>query len=59
MPTLLAFSRQEPQLGTKLSRPEQMRNKEFLRKWLIEEAIRGGRKGGSGGGMFGGWFGGN
>lgn len=54
MPTLLAFSRQEAQFDTKLSRPEDMRNKEFLRRWLIEEARRGGRSGGGGGkGLFG------
>ncbi|KAF2180070.1 hypothetical protein K469DRAFT_640344 [Zopfia rhizophila CBS 207.26] len=57
MPTLLAFSRQEAQLETKLTRPEQLKNKEFVRQWLETEARRGGRTGGSGGSMFGGWFG--
>lgn len=53
MPTLLAFSRQEAQFDTRLTRPEEMRNKEFLREWLIKEALRGGRRGGGGGSMFG------
>ena len=57
MPTLLAFSRQEAQLETKLTRPEQMKDKEFLREWLLNEARRGGRKGGSGGSLFGGLYG--
>lgn len=57
MPTLLAFSRQEPQMETKLTRPEQMKNKEFLREWLLNEARRGGRAGGSGGSLLGGLFG--
>ncbi|KAF1841230.1 uncharacterized protein K460DRAFT_257208, partial [Cucurbitaria berberidis CBS 394.84] len=46
MPTLLAFSRQEAQFDTRLTKPEDMRNKEFLREWLLTEARRGGRKGG-------------
>lgn len=58
MPTLLAFSRQEAQMDTKLTRPEQMKDKEFLREWLRNEARRGGRAGGGGGSLFGGWFGG-
>jgi thiol-disulfide isomerase/thioredoxin len=58
MPTLLAFSRQEAQLETKLTRPEQMKDKAFLREWLLNEARRGGRAGGSGGSLFGGLFGG-
>lgn len=53
MPTLLAFSRQEAQFDTRLTRPEEMRNKEFLREWLVKEASRGGRRGGGGGSMFG------
>ncbi|KAF2268847.1 hypothetical protein CC78DRAFT_558250 [Lojkania enalia] len=58
MPTLLAFSRQEAQLETKLTHPEQMKNKEFLRNWLLEEARRGGREGGSDDSLLGGLFGG-
>ncbi|RYN39039.1 hypothetical protein AA0112_g4015 [Alternaria arborescens] len=53
MPTLLAFSRQEAQFDTRLTRPEEMRNKDFLREWLVREAQRGGRMGGGGGNMFG------
>ncbi|KAF2121080.1 hypothetical protein BDV96DRAFT_483611 [Lophiotrema nucula] len=56
MPTLLAFSRQEPQLETKLTRPEQMKDKNQLREWLLTEARRGGRQGGAGGKAFGGWL---
>ncbi|OCL14910.1 hypothetical protein AOQ84DRAFT_351297 [Glonium stellatum] len=55
MPTLLAFSRQEAQLETKLTKPEQMKDKKFLRQWLETEAKRGGA-GGAGGSLFGGWF---
>ncbi|KAF2241083.1 hypothetical protein BU26DRAFT_391796, partial [Trematosphaeria pertusa] len=46
MPTLLALSRQEAQFETKLTRPEEMKNKDFLRRWLLNEARRGGRTGG-------------
>ncbi|KAF2703561.1 hypothetical protein K504DRAFT_463294 [Pleomassaria siparia CBS 279.74] len=59
MPTLLAFSRQEAQLETKLVRPEQMKDRNFLRQWLLTEARRGGRAGGAGGSLFGGLFGGS
>ncbi|KAJ4368009.1 hypothetical protein N0V83_006364 [Neocucurbitaria cava] len=54
MPTLLAFSRQEAQFETKVTRPEDMRTEGFLREWLVSEARRGGRKGGGGGGCLGG-----
>jgi len=53
MPTLLAFSRQEAQFDTRLTKPEDMKNKEFLREWLLNEARRGGSSGGGGGGIFG------
>ncbi|KAH3963520.1 hypothetical protein HBH70_164680 [Parastagonospora nodorum] len=53
MPTLLAFSRQEAQFDTRLTKPEDMKNEEFLREWLLNEAKRGGRMGGGGGGIFG------
>ncbi|CAO2654567.1 Nn.00g113000.m01.CDS01 [Neocucurbitaria sp. VM-36] len=53
MPTLLAFSRQEAQFDTRVTRPEDMRNKDFLREWLLNEARRGGRMGGGGGSLFG------
>ncbi|KAF2020093.1 hypothetical protein BU24DRAFT_448447 [Aaosphaeria arxii CBS 175.79] len=58
MPTLLAFSRQEAQMETKLIKPNEMKNKEFLREWLLSEAKRGGRAGGSGGSLLGSLFGG-
>ncbi|KAF1360988.1 hypothetical protein EJ07DRAFT_81705, partial [Lizonia empirigonia] len=44
IPTLLAFSRQEAQVDTKLVRPQEMQDEEFLREWLRTEARRGGRK---------------
>ncbi|OAL45292.1 hypothetical protein IQ07DRAFT_222144 [Pyrenochaeta sp. DS3sAY3a] len=53
IPTLLAFSRQEAQFDTKLTRPEDMKDREVLREWLVEQARRGGRRGGGGGKMFG------
>ncbi|OCK83434.1 hypothetical protein K432DRAFT_322308 [Lepidopterella palustris CBS 459.81] len=56
MPTLLAFSRQEAQLETKLTRPEQMKDRQFLRQWLETEARRGGA-GRAGGSLFGALFG--
>ena len=56
IPTLLAFSRQEAQLQTKLTNVEEMKDKDFLRLWMEDEAMRGGR-GGKGGGLFGGLFG--
>ncbi|KAF2494034.1 hypothetical protein BU16DRAFT_428785, partial [Lophium mytilinum] len=42
MPTLLAFSRGEAQVETKLTRPEEMKDRERLREWLEGEARRGG-----------------
>lgn len=55
MPTLLAFSRQEAQFDTQLVKPQDMKNKDFLREWLLTEARRGGRQGGGGGGGLFGW----
>ena len=52
LPTMLAFDRQEPQLETKLSRLEQLKNREFLIKWIETEAKRHG-EGGAGGKLFG------
>jgi hypothetical protein len=40
-------------METRLTRPEQMKNKGALRDWLLDEARRGGRAGGSGGKLFG------
>jgi hypothetical protein len=53
MPTLLAFSRQEAQFDTRMTKPEEMRDERMLREWLTNEARRGGRAGGGGGGIFG------
>lgn len=53
MPTLLAFSRQEAQFDTKMTKPDEMRDEKILREWLVNEARRGGRKGGGGGSIFG------
>ncbi|KAI7506237.1 hypothetical protein KC367_g252 [Hortaea werneckii] len=55
IPTLLSFDRQEPQLETKVSKLDELKNKEFLRRWIEKEAARQG-SGGSGGrfmGLFG------
>ena len=59
MPTLLSFSRQEAQLKTMITSVEEMKDKEFLRMWIENEARRGGAggDGGGGGGLFGGLFG--
>nr|POF11413.1 ceramide glucosyltransferase [Quercus suber] len=55
MPTLLAFDRQEPQLETKISRLDDLKNKAFLTKWIETEAARHGS--GGAGGLFSGLFG--
>ena len=47
-PSLLAFSRAEPQLETRINRPEQLKDRAFLTKWIETEAQRGGA-GGAGG----------
>ncbi|KAK3049522.1 hypothetical protein LTR09_009189 [Extremus antarcticus] len=52
IPTMLAFDRQEPQLETRVARLDDLKNKEFLRKWIETEAARHGQ-GGAGGGLFG------
>jgi hypothetical protein len=57
IPTLLAFSRGEPQMKTKVIDVAMMRDRAFLKRWIEEEAQRGG-KGGAGGSWFGGLFGG-
>ncbi|KAJ9644619.1 hypothetical protein H2199_003582 [Coniosporium tulheliwenetii] len=56
IPTLLAFSRAEPQMETQVTRLEDLKNREFLRTWIRKEASRRG-EGGAGGSLFGGWFG--
>lgn len=59
VPTLLAFDRQEPQLETRVTRVDDLRNKEFLTKWIETEAARRGEggAGGSIGGLFRSLFG--
>jgi thiol-disulfide isomerase/thioredoxin len=51
-PTLLAFDRQEPQLETKVVKAEDLKSREFLRRWIEREAARQG-EGGGGGSLFG------
>lgn len=51
IPTLLAFDRQEPQLETKVSKLEDLKNREFLTRWVETEAARHG-EGGAGGSLF-------
>ena len=51
IPTLLAFSRQEAQMQTRLIKVDKMKDREFLRCWIEDEARRGGR-GGKGGKNF-------
>ncbi|KUJ14388.1 uncharacterized protein LY89DRAFT_650170 [Mollisia scopiformis] len=52
MPTLLSFDRGEAQTGTKVTDPKQMKNKEWLKEWIRNEARRQG-SGGAGLGTFG------
>jgi hypothetical protein len=56
VPTLLAFSRGEPQLETRVTDARALENREFLTRWIETEARRGG-SGGAGGKWFGGLFG--
>jgi thiol-disulfide isomerase/thioredoxin len=54
IPTLLAFDRQEPQLLTKVTKMDDLKNKEYLTKWIETEAARRGEGGAGGGsGLFG------
>ena len=46
----MAFSRQEAQLETRTSSVDEMKDREFLKRWIEKEAARGG-KGGAGGGL--------
>ena len=52
MPSLLSFSRQEAQLKTMIASVDEMKDKEFLRMWIEDEARRGGSGGAGGGGGF-------
>lgn len=56
IPTLLAFDREEAQVETIVRRVEELRDREFLVKWIEREAERRGRGGGGGSwrGLFGG-----
>jgi hypothetical protein len=58
IPTLMAFSRGEPQQLTKVTDPSELQDYEFLRLWIENEARRGGA-GGAGGspGFLGALFG--
>jgi len=51
IPTILAFSRGEPQFKTRITKVADIQNKEFLRTWIQNEAGRGGQ-GGAGGNLF-------
>lgn len=56
IPMLLAFDRQEPQMRTRVTDVEKMKDRKFLQEWIEIEAKRGG-EGGAGGSLFGGLFG--
>ncbi|QDS73529.1 hypothetical protein FKW77_009567 [Venturia effusa] len=51
VPTVLAFSRNEPQYSTMLTEKSDINNKQTLRSWIEDEAKRG-SKGGAGGSFF-------
>jgi len=51
IPTLLSFSRSEPQLSTKITSQTSLQDKTFLAEWIEKEAKRGG-EGGAGGSLF-------
>lgn len=58
LPTLLAFSRGEAQLETKITRVDEMTNEKLMQEWLEREAARGGQGGAGGGaGLLGKLFG--
>jgi hypothetical protein len=48
IPTLLAFDRQEPQIETRVSRLDDLKNRDFLVRWIEKEAARRGQGGGGG-----------
>lgn len=49
IPTLLAFRSGEPALDTKITSVDEMKDREFMRLWIEDEARRGGERGGGGG----------
>lgn len=55
VPMLLAFSRGEAQVETRITDARLLKDRKYLIEWIEKEAARGGQ-GGAGGGMFGGWF---
>ncbi|KAI9821626.1 MAG: hypothetical protein M1827_002207 [Pycnora praestabilis] len=57
VPTLLAFSRQEAQLETRLTSVDEIKDPEFLKQWIEREAGRGGAGGAGGSSLFSGLFG--
>jgi len=52
IPMLLAMSRREPQMETRVTDVNQMKSRKFMEEWLETEAARGGA-GGAGGSLFG------
>ncbi|KAL8709930.1 MAG: hypothetical protein Q9220_005380 [cf. Caloplaca sp. 1 TL-2023] len=52
IPTLLSFRAQEAALDSKVTSIDEMKDREFMRMWLEEEARRGGDRGGGGGSGF-------
>ena len=58
IPTLLAFSRGEPQLETKVTKLANLKDRHYLENWLKEEANRGGAGGSGGNNWFSSLFGG-
>ncbi|MCJ1302356.1 hypothetical protein MMC08_005159, partial [Hypocenomyce scalaris] len=58
VPTLMAFSRQEAQLMTKVTGVSELEDRGFVRGWIEAEARRGGEGGAGGRGILGVLFGG-
>jgi hypothetical protein len=52
----MAFSRGEPQMETRVTDVEKLRDHEWVRRWIEQEAARGGQ-GGAGGSWLKGLFG--
>ncbi|MCJ1447650.1 MAG: hypothetical protein MMC23_008161 [Stictis urceolatum] len=57
VPTLLAFSRGEAQVESKVVKKGELADREFLRGWVEREARRGGEGGAGGQGILGALFG--